>query len=180
MTAPTGSLDRIRPLRVGILLALLGIALGFGLGGAFGAVEDSIKGHLDAEGRAVMDSAYGGDEAAMQAVTAKSWIYLKRAHMHGGAIGSAALALMLLLSMLERSSVALRSGVSTALGIGALGYPIFWLLAGLSAPSLGGTGAAKQSLEWLAVPTAGLLLAGLLGVIVLFVMETFAATRSDP
>ena len=100
--------------------------------------------------------------------------------LDAAALGSAALALMLLLSMLERSSVALRSGVSTALGIGALGYPIFWLLAGLTAPGLGGTGAAKQSLEWLAVPTAGLLLVGLLGVIVLFVMETFAATRSDP
>lgn len=178
MTSSASPADRIRPLRVGILFALLSVGFGFGLGAAFGAVEEQIKGHLDAEGRAVLDSAYGGDEAAMKKVTSKSWVYFKRAHLHGGAIGSAALALMLLLSTFERSGDALRGGVATALGAGALGYAVFWMLAALRAPGLGGTGAAKDSLGWLAIPTSGLVLGGLLAVIVLFVMENFAA-RSD-
>lgn len=174
MSDLANSSQRIRTLRVGFLFALLSIAFGFGLGGAFGAIEDTIKGHLTSEGRAVLETAYGGDEAAMKAVTDKSWVYMKRAHLHGGAIGSAALALILLLSMFERTGVALRSGVATALGAGSLAYGLFWMLAGLSAPGLGGTGAAKEGLQWLAVPAAGSLILGLLGVIVLFVMETFA------
>jgi hypothetical protein len=178
MTAATSPADRIRPLRLGILFALLAIGFGFGMGGAFGAAEEQIKGHLETEGRAVLDTAYGGDEAAMKKVTSKSWAYMKRAHLHGGAIGSAALALILLLASFERSSEALRSGVATALGFGALGYALFWMLAALRAPGLGDTGAAKESLSWLAIPTSGLVLFGLLAVIVLFVVETFAS-KSD-
>jgi hypothetical protein len=178
MTSNSSPADRIRPLRVGILFALLAVGFGFGLGGAFGAIEDQIKGHLDSEGRAVLDSVYAGDEAAMKKVTAKSWVYMKRAHLHGGAIGSAALVLILLLSTFERSSDALRGGVATALGVGALGYSTFWMLAALRAPGVGDTGAAKESLAWFAIPSSGLVLGGLLAVIVLFVMETFAA-RSD-
>lgn len=173
--SPSLPIDRVRPLRVGILFALLAIFFGFGLGGLFGAVESQIKGHLDSEGRAVLDSAYGGDEAAMKKVTSKSWVYFKRAHLHGGAIGSAALALILLLSMLEGRGVAVRSGLATALGVGALGYAMFWMLAALRAPGMGGTGAAKESLAWLALPSAGLIIAGLVGVIVVFVVESFTA-----
>ena len=82
MTSSASPADRIRPLRVGILFALLSVGFGFGLGAAFGALEGQIKAHLDAEGRAVLDSAYGGDEAAMEKVTSKSWVYFKRAHLH--------------------------------------------------------------------------------------------------
>ena len=89
------------------------------------------------------------------------------------------LALMLLLSFLERSGAGLRGGVATALGLGALGYPIFWLLAGLRATGLGGTGAAKETLEWLALPAAGMLLLGFLAVLTLFAFEAFAARSSD-
>ncbi len=178
MTA-TDDFDRLRPVRVGILFALLSIGFGFGLGGAFGAFEDQIKGHLAVEGRAVLDSAYAGDEAAMNKVTAKSWIYFKRAHLHGGAIGTAALALSLLLACLRRSAATLRGALSSALGIGALGYSMFWMLAALRAPGLGGTGAAKESLSWLAIPASALVLAGLGGVLVLFAIEAFASRSSD-
>jgi len=178
MTSPSHPTDRIRPLRVGILFALLAIFFGFGLGGLFGAMESQIKGHLDAEGRAVLDSAYAGDEAALKKVTDKAWIYMKRAHLHGGAVGSAALALILLLSMLEGKSVAVRSGLATAIGVGALGYGVFWMLAALRAPGLGGTGAAKESLAWLAIPASALILGGLVGVIVVFAAESFSA-QSD-
>jgi hypothetical protein len=174
----TEGFERIRPLRVGVLLALLSIGFGFGLGGVFGLFESEIEGHLESEGRVVLESAYGGDEAAMKKVTSKSWIYLKRAHLHGGAIGTAALALCMLLAFLERSSSAVRGGVSAALGLGAFGYPIFWMLAALRAPGLGGTGAAKETLGWLAIPSSGLIIAGLLAVLVLFAMEAFAS-RED-
>jgi multisubunit Na+/H+ antiporter MnhB subunit len=46
--------------------------------------------------------------------------------------------------------------LSIALGIGALGYSVFWLWAGFRAPGLGSTGAAKESLAWLAMPSSGI------------------------
>jgi hypothetical protein len=60
-----------------------------------------------------------------------------------------------------------------ALGAGGLGYALFWLLAGFRAPSLGGTGPAKDAFEWLAVPSAGLLLLGIVAVLVLTVRDLF-------
>jgi hypothetical protein len=45
--------------------------------------------------------------------------------------------------------------LALALGIGALGYSVYWMWAGFIAPGLGGTGAAKESLRWLAIPSAG-------------------------
>ncbi len=63
--------------------------------------------------------------------------------------------------------------MSAALGVGALGYPIFWMLAALRAPGMGGTGAAKASLLWLAAPTAGLMIVGLIATLVLLVREGF-------
>ena len=162
MTEPAHDL---RPLAPGILLALLAILFGFGLGGAFGAAEDSIKGSLRASADAVFETTYAGDAAKRDAVVSKSWSYMKRAHLHGGAIGAAALASIVLLGlfgspgMLERVS-------ATAFGAGALLYACFWLAAGLTAPGLGSTGEAKEALGFLAIPGSGLCMLGLIGTIV--------------
>lgn len=164
---------RLRAVRGGLVLSLLTIFLGFALGGFFGAAEDQLKDGLRASAEAVRDTTYGGDASKMQSVVDKSWTYYKRAHMHGGAIGTAALAASLLLGALVATPAALRAVVSTALGAGGLGYSLFWLLAARRAPGLGSTGAAKDSLEWLAVPSSGLLLVGTLVTIVLVIRELY-------
>ena len=58
-------------------------------------------------------------------------------------------------------------------GAGALAYAAFWLLAGLWAPGLGGTGAAKQALAWLAIPGSGACVLGLAGTAVCFMKHAF-------
>jgi hypothetical protein len=165
--------SRLRDARWGLVLSLLTILFGFGLGGAFGAAEDSLKQRLRDGASGAKDTIYAGDEAKMNAVVDKSWAYLKRAHLHGGAIGAVALGATLLTAALRRPGRRTRAGVSLALGAGGLGYALFWLLAGFSAPSLGGTGPAKDAFEWLAVPSAGLLLLGILAVLVLTVRDLF-------
>ncbi len=63
-----------------------------------------------------------------------------------------------------------------AFGIGSLAYPIFWWLAADLAPRLGSTSAAKNALEWIAVPGAGLTIAGLLGTILVLCLSLFRRT----
>ena len=41
------------------------------------------------------------------------------------------------------------------LGAGSFGYSLYWMWAGFRAPGLGGTGLAKESLKWLAMPSSG-------------------------
>ncbi len=159
------------PLRHGLVLALLTLALGFGLGAAFGAAEESLKADLAARAAAVLDSVYHGDQAKVDSVLSKSWVYYQRAHLHAGAMGTAALAMMLLLAQLDAPR-RLKTATSIALGLGGLGYSSYWLLAGRAAPALGSTGAAKASLEWLAVPTSGMFIVGL------FVLIGVAVCRS--
>ncbi len=173
-----GSLEQLVEMRLGTALALLTLLYGFGLGGTFGAFEDNIKGHLKSEAQEVLDTKYDGDEAAMKKVTDKSWVYFKRAHLHANGLGTASLALILLLSHLPLDR-RVRRLTALALGMGALGYPLFWMLAALRAPGMGGTGAAKESLQWLALPSSGLYGIGLLAVAVLAGRALFSKPHAD-
>lgn len=166
--------DRLKDMKFGALFALLSLLYGFGLGGVFGAAEDSIKGHLKSQAEAVFDTTYQSDAAKMAAVTSKSWSYFKRAHLHANGLGTAALAMILLLACLPDTG---RMGwvAAALLGVGALGYSSFWMFAGLTAPGLGSTGAAKDALEWLAIPTSGSCIAGLVATLYLFVKATFTS-----
>jgi len=153
--------ERLRPLAPGLLLALLTLCFGFGMGGAFGAIEDSMKDGLSSSAEAVLDTVYAGDRAKMDAVVKKSWVYYKRAHLHANGLGTSALACILLLSLLGKPGTLEQAGAA-AFGLGALLYSVFWLMAGTSAPGLGSTGVAKESLGWIAIPGSGLCFVGLL------------------
>ena len=159
-------------LRIGIALSLITLLFGFGLGGSFGAFEDRIKASLHQSAMTVKDSVYDGDEAAMGKVTSKAWTYMKRAHLHANGLGTSSLVLILLLATVP-SSTTIRRFVAGALGAGALGYSSFWLFAARRAPAMGSTHDAKESLSWLAVPSAGLCLVGVIAVLVLFANHYF-------
>lgn len=152
------------PLAAGACLALLAILSGFALGGVFGVAEEAVKGRLKSSAAAVSETVYKGDSAAMKAVADKSWVYLQRAHLHGGAMGAAALASILALMLLCPLDGPAKAS-ALALGLGSFLYPLFWLAAGFKAPGLGSTSAAKESLELLSVPGAGLSLLGLCGAL---------------
>ncbi len=161
--APTddGFIERLRASRWGALLALLTILFGFAMGGVFGAFEAPLKQSLSERAESVRDAVYGGDSARMTSVLDKSFTYLKRAHLHAGSIGAVALGAILLLAALRRPRTIVRQSAALALGVGGLAYAAFWLLAARAAPTLGSTDLAKESLSWLAVPSAGLLLLGI-------------------
>lgn len=161
-----------KSIAAGLCLALLTVLFGFVLGGALGAAESSLKKRLDDSGNAVLQSAYQEDVAAKDAVVKQSWGYLKRAHLHGGAIGTAAIGSIMALILLCRLDMLAKLS-ALALGSGALIYSLFWLCAGLAAPGLGSTGAAKESLAFVALPGAGLCILGLCGAFFSVVRDCF-------
>lgn len=166
-----------KPVAAGAVLSLVSILFGFSLGGAFGAVEDSLKARLAASGNAALETVYKGDAAAKDAVVRKSWDYLIRAHLHAGAIGTASLASIATMVLL--CPLTLPAQVSAvAFGSGALVYSGFWLLAGFMAPGMGSTGAAKKALEVVAIPGAGLVLLGAFGTLFCVAKAAFFAPKS--
>jgi len=98
-----------------------------------------------------------------------------RAHLHGGALGAVALSCIAMMILVTNLGFAARLS-SLALGIGSLAYSVMWLCAGLRAPALGSTGAAKQSVEALAIVGAGLCILGLLGTILTVITRLFFKT----
>ncbi len=166
---------RLRPLGVGLLLSLLAIGFGWGMGGAFGAAEAEVKASLQARADDAPE-AYKGDLIRQRKVVSKAWSYMKRAHLHAGVLGASSVALILLLAMLGAPG-RLEQATSAMLGLGSLGYGLLWMLAGLKGPSMGSTHAAKASLEWLAVPSAGMLLVGLALVIGLTARAMYGPAR---
>jgi hypothetical protein len=146
--------ESLRAALPGLAIAVLTVLFGFALGGVFGLNEEIVKDRLAASAAAVTTTAYQGDAEAAQPVLAKSWEYMQRAHLHGGAMGTAAIGLIVVMLLIGTKPRATRA-LGLALGLGALGYSVFWMWAGFLAPGLGSTGAAKESLRWLAMPSAG-------------------------
>ena len=161
-----------KSIAAGLCLSLLAVLFGFVLGGVFGAAESSIRKRLDNCGSAVLQSAYQGNVAAKDAVVKKSWEYLKRAHLHGGAVGTAAIGAIVSLILLCRLGMLARLS-ALAFGSGAFLYSLYWLFAGLVAPGLGSASVAKESLSFIAIPGAGLCILGLCGTIVSVVRGCF-------
>ncbi|MBT9582339.1 hypothetical protein IV102_03250 [bacterium] len=166
------TLSALRPAAVGLALAILTVLFGQLLGIVFGLNEEAIRGRLQASAAQVRDTVYHGDEAAIKTVQEKSWTYMKRAHLHAGSMGTTAIALSVLVSLVGLSRMA-TTAISLGLGAGGLGYSVFWMWAGFLAPHLGGTGAAKESLRWLAIPSSGAFVlattAALVGLLTLLV-----------
>ncbi len=166
-------------MRYGLLFALITLLYGFGLGATFGIYEDGIKGYLQEQADAVLVPVYDGDRAKVEKITSKSWVYFKRAHIHANGLGTTSLALILVLCYLPVRA-RLKSATALMLGIGSLGYSMFWMFAGMRAPGLGSTGLAKESLKWLAMPTAGLCMLGLIAVTAFVISTLFLAGNRDP
>lgn len=157
---------QFRPVYAGLLFAAITLLFGFALGIVFGLNEDIIKSRLAASAAGVTATVYKGEPAAAKPVLEKSWAYMQRAHLHAGGLGASALGLSVVLILVGSPAAAARI-TSLALGLGGLGYSVFWLWAGFRAPALGGTGAAKESLKWLAMPASGAFVLGTLAVVLL-------------
>lgn len=162
-----------------MLFAVLTLLFGFGMGIVFGVNEDAIKSRLKASATAGRETVFRGDDAAIKYVLERSWVYMQRAHLHAGGLGATSVGLILLLVALGTSARWTRA-ISLGLGCGGLSYSIYWLWAGFRAPALGGTGAAKDSLKWLAMPASGIVVLSTLAVAGLLVAALCSSRREPP
>ncbi len=130
--------------KYGILIAMIAILFGGSMGLSFGCCEDDVKGFLKSQADSVFQQKYGGIQEKKEKVVNKSWVYMKRAHLHSQTMGVIAIAFSLLVAWLNFHPK-IQLGVSVLSGIGSLGYGVFWLLAASLAPAMGGTHAAKEA-----------------------------------
>lgn len=163
---------------VGLMLAVLTILFGQGMGIVFGLNEDVIKSRLKADAAQVQGTIYQDNLIASKAVIDKSWNYMQRAHLHAGGMGTSAVALIIVLCLVGASRV-VTALISLALGAGGLGYSVFWMWAGFRAPALGSTGAAKESLKWLAMPSSGGFVIATVSVLIVVVAWIWAGRRLE-
>ena len=91
-TIPVSFTASLRIASLGLALAVLTILFGQGMGIVFGLNEDAIKSRLKASAAEVRETVYKSDDAAIKTVLDKSWVYMQRAHLHAGGMGTTALA----------------------------------------------------------------------------------------
>jgi hypothetical protein len=141
-------------IKIGLALAMIAILLGGSMGLGFGCCEDTFKDTFKESAAAVLAEKYNGDQKKADKVTNKSWVYMKRAHLHSQTMGVISIAFSLIAAGLMFPPK-LQMGISILSGFGGLGYGLFWLFAGFLAPGMGSTGAAKDAVGLLAQASAG-------------------------
>ena len=74
-------------IRFGLAFAMLAILLGGLMGLGFGCCEDSFKDKFKEDATSALKEKYNGDQNKADKVSAKSWVYMKRAHLHSQTMG---------------------------------------------------------------------------------------------
>ena len=133
---------------------MMAILFGGLMGLSFGCCEDTIKDTLKAGAKEALSGVYKGDQAKADKVVKKSWVYMKRAHLHSQTMGVISIAFSLLVAWLNFPG-RMQMGVSLLSGLGSLGYGFFWMVSGYLAPGMGSTGAAKESVGLIAQASGG-------------------------
>ena len=158
--------------RYGILLSVITLTFGLTMGALLAGLEDNFREHLKAKAEKVLDTRYEGNTQQMERTANRSLGYVRRAHFHGAGLGIATMGLIFVLMLLSADN-RIKKITAICLGFGALGYSTFWLFAGLRAPGMGGTELAVESLNWFAIPMAGLCILGAVTVLGLLISTLF-------
>ena len=164
--------------KYGILVAMMAILFGGLMGLSFGCCEDTIKDTLKAGATESLSGIYKGDQAKADKVVKKSWVYMKRAHLHSQTMGVISIAFSLLVAWLNFPARA-QMGVSLLSGLGSLGYGFFWMVSGYLAPGMGSTGAAKESVGLIAQASGGAFFVAGVTLFGLVVYKMFIKTAAE-
>jgi hypothetical protein len=165
-------------IRIGLALAMVAILFGGLMGLGFGCCEDSFKDTFKANAAAVLAEKYNGEQSLADKVAKKSWVYMKRAHLHSQTMGVISIVFSLVAAGLVFPP-RLQTGISILGGLGSLGYGFFWLAAGFLAPGMGSTGAAKESIGLLAQVSAASFYIAAVALFIMLGYRVFTQKVSD-
>ncbi|OBT17207.1 hypothetical protein A9264_00050 [Vibrio sp. UCD-FRSSP16_10] len=153
----------IKPIKIGVLLSLLTILFGYSLGCIFGAANSTMKAFFHEQVYVVHADNFTTEKAKDEAFS-KAKDYVKRAHLHSAAMGTASLATIFALGFCSISDRK-KKVVSTITGLGAAGYGVFvWTLMAFVTPMIGKS-AAHEAIAALAIPTGLALVFGTMATI---------------
>jgi hypothetical protein len=128
-TPPTFAID-LKPVKVGLALAIITILFGMMLGSLFGLNEDLFQNYIQS-GIAANPQFF--TDAAKEQETI--WRWVQRAHFHAGGIGAFSLGLVILTALTSMGER--RKKITAALiGMSAF-YPLSWFALFLYAPHIG-------------------------------------------
>ncbi len=119
---------KLKVVKVGLALVLLGLVFGVGLGISFGINEDVYKDFI-AEGIAANPEVHDAKSKD------KIWRYAQRAHFHATGIAAFSLGLVILV-MFSGMKARVKAVSSVLIGLGSF-YPLSWFTMFLLAPSIG-------------------------------------------
>ena len=159
-------------IRLGLAFAMLAILFGGLMGLGFGCCEDSFKNKFKEDATFVLKEKYNGDQNKADKVSAKSWVYMKRAHLHSQTMGVISIVLSLIAVGLAFPPL-FQTYISLMSGLGSIGYGLFWLLAGFLAPSVGSTGIAKETVGLVGQISAGSFFIAVVGLFCMLGYKVF-------
>ena len=164
-------------IKVGLALAMLSILFGGLLGLSFGCCEDFYKDTFKENANSVLEEKYKNDQSKANKVTKKSWVYMKRAHLHSLTMGVISIVLSLIAAGLAFPPI-IQTSIAFLSGLGSIGYGIFWLLAGFLAPSMGSTGTAKETVGLLAQASTLFFMIAAIGLFCMFTYRVFILKKN--
>ena len=146
--------DDLRALWLGLILSIGTLLMGFGMGVVFGAGEKPLRGALTELAAESIAATPGESVLSAEGRVEKAWTFLRRSHLHANGMATTALILIALTPMLGAHRRTQRM-ISSLLGLGSIGYASFLIVAAYRTPVMGDPVLAKESLKWLAMPSAG-------------------------
>lgn len=152
---------KLKTVKPGLALVLLGLVFGILLGVSFGINEDLYKNFVATEINA-------NPEVHDAKSNAKIWRYAQRTHFHATGIAAFSLGLILLLLFTDMKAK-IKSVTSLLIGLGSF-YPLAWLSMFLLAPSIGRSSAHTHILTEIFTYVG---VGGLLSGIILLIANLF-------
>lgn len=134
MSTPYYPAIDLKPIKLGLALALLTILFGIALGAFFGLNEDWFQNYIQA-GISANPQLFANAAKEQDAI----WRWVQRAHFHAGGIGAFSLGLIIL-TALTGMSAQRKQITATLIGLSGL-YPLAWLALFYYAPLIGRTAA---------------------------------------
>lgn len=130
MTKTSTSAVNLRPVKIGLALAILTILFGVLLGALFGINEDWFKNYIQS-GITANPQLFKDAAKEQDAI----WRWVQRAHFHAGGVGAFSLGLIILTALTSMSDR--RKQITAALIGLSIFYPLTWLSLFLYAPHIG-------------------------------------------